>query len=130
MELACLAFPFFLVLEMKMMFPYKRHPSNYYYACWQNIKARCYKTDHYAYKDYGARGITLHKSWHTDYDLGYYSDAFSHFVTGILEEIGERPPGLSLDRVDNDGNYEPGNLRWATAKQQANNKTRKENENA
>ena len=52
---------------------------------------------------------------------GWRND-FIAFVCYLLDELGERPKGKSLDRIDNDGHYEPGNLRWATPKQQSDNK--------
>ena len=77
---------------------------------WCAIKERCFCPTNDAYDRYGGRGITMHPAWVNDFA------AFHAYV-------GDRPePGMSLDRVDNDGNYEPGNLRWATAKEQANNR--------
>jgi hypothetical protein len=83
------------------------------YNLWHGINNRCYNKNLEAYKDYGGRGIT-----------NYWKDDVSGFAKYILQELGSRPSKKhSLDRINNDGNYEPGNLRWATYKQQANNKT-------
>jgi hypothetical protein len=84
-----------------------KHPL---YATWMSVKARCFNEKHYTYRNYGARGITLYPAWR---------DSFEAFLAGV----GTRPsPKHSIDRINNDGNYEPGNVRWATAKEQSQNK--------
>lgn len=69
---------------------------------------RCTNPKRDRYPVYGGRGITVCVRWRT----------FENF----LEDMGERPVGRTLDRINNDGNYEPGNCRWATAEEQALNK--------
>lgn len=69
-------------------------------------KTRCSNPNVAQYKDYGGRGIK------------FLFNSFEEF----LEELGPRPNGYSLDRINNDGNYEKGNIRWATREQQNNNK--------
>lgn len=76
------------------------------YATWMNMRARCYRDTHPHYKDYGARGI--HIEWQS------FDDFFA--------DMGLRPAGKSLDRIDNDGNYSKANCRWATSTQQTRNK--------
>lgn len=76
---------------------------------WRSIKQRCYDSNVPGYKYYGGRGIKVCERW-----LKSFED--------FLSDMGRRPPNLSIDRIDVNGNYEPGNCRWATAKQQANNK--------
>ncbi len=77
------------------------------YISWRNMRQRCQNPNHPDYEDYGGRGIKVCKRWKD----------FVNFLT----DMGERPEGLTLDRINNDGNYEPDNCRWATLKQQAQN---------
>jgi hypothetical protein len=81
------------------------------YKIHQGIIKRCYNKNAINYKDYGGRGITVDKHW-----LG--NDGFSNF----LADMGERPPGMMIDRRDNDDNYTPNNCHWVTPLKSGNNK--------
>lgn len=77
------------------------------YKTWVEMRQRCGNPKSNKYKWYGARGIGVHPAW----------DSFENF----LRDMGERPSGMTLDRLDNNGNYGPGNCKWATKIQQMNN---------
>jgi hypothetical protein len=78
------------------------------YVSWQSMKQRCYNTNKDNFSNYGGRGIKVCDRW---------KDSFINFFT----DMGERLEGYTLDRINNDGNYEPTNCRWATHKEQMNN---------
>lgn len=82
------------------------------YRIWSNIKDRCYNPNNYAYKDYGGRGIKVCDEWKNDFKLFY---DYMMALPNILKK------GYSIDRINNDGNYEPGNLRIADSHIQATN---------
>lgn len=80
------------------------------YYSWSSMRRRCLNLEDSAYAAYGGRGITICERW----------DIFENF----LVDMGERPRGTSIDRIDNDGDYEPGNCQWATSAQQNQNQRR------
>lgn len=82
------------------------HPAEY--KVWKDMRSRCRNPNRRDYLDYGGRGISVCQRW----------DDFAAF----FEDIGPRPDGMTLDRRDVDGNYEPSNCQWATATEQANNR--------
>lgn len=83
------------------------------HTLWGNIKSRCLNKNSKIYKFYGARGIKMYKPWINNYAL---------FKSWVLKNIGDRPTVMhSLDRINVNGNYTPGNLRWATREEQAQN---------
>lgn len=82
------------------------------YRAWSHVKNRCLNTNDPNYQRYGGRGISVCERW---------LQSFPNF----LADMGRKPtPAHSIDRIDNDGNYEPGNCRWATKAQQSANTSR------
>jgi len=80
------------------------------YGIWRAMLARCRNPNVPQFKDYGGRGIRVCERWQK--------------FTNFFEDMGARPPNMTLDRINNDGNYEPSNCRWATRAQQQANKHR------
>lgn len=79
------------------------------YVAWLHMKSRCYNENNDSYGRYGGRGITVCERW---------LESFENFFA----DIGKRPEGMSLERIDNSQGYTPQNCKWATVFEQANNK--------
>ncbi len=103
----------------------RKSPQHYLYHIWMGMKGRCYEPKNKRYDRYGARGIQIYEPWINDYTA---------FKEWVITNIGDRPKsisnkrgdGYSFDRINNDGNYEPGNLKWSTFKEQMNNRYHRE----
>lgn len=78
------------------------------YQVWADMKQRCLNPKVAQYHNYGGRGITVCDRWLSSFD-------------NFLIDMGSKPPGKSIDRINNNGNYDPGNCRWATKKEQRDN---------
>lgn len=79
------------------------------YTTWRGMIDRCYNPNNPYYRSYGGRGIYICDRWKNDFHL-------------FVSDMGERPKNTSIDRINNDGNYEPSNCRWATKKEQQSNR--------
>lgn len=80
-------------------------------SCWYGMKSRCYDENNLSYKNYGGRGITVCEDWKYDFKSFYDWCMATNYS-----------PGLSLERINNDGNYEPGNCTWIPKNRQSSNK--------
>lgn len=86
------------------------------YRTWQGMRSRCYKRTDISYPNYGGRGVNVYEPWRKD---------FREFLRYLKRHgMYPRPEGRSIDRIDNNGHYAPGNIRWATPKQQSENTRR------
>lgn len=81
------------------------------YFSWRSMRSRCYNPKNPSFQHYGGRGISVCEQWRDNYDK-------------FFEDMGDRPEGKSLDRINNELGYSPENCRWATMKEQLNNQRR------
>lgn len=86
----------------------RRDSAHELYGIWAVMRGRCNNPENKSYKHYGGRGISVCERWN-DFKM-------------FAKDMGDRPEGLSIDRINNDGDYEPSNCKWSTAVEQANNR--------
>lgn len=91
---------------------HKKHGKSYHelYRTWIGMKFRCYNKKSSSYPHYGGRGIKICERWLDNFD-------------NFCEDMGERPKNCSIDRINIDGDYEPGNCKWSNPREQAHNRT-------
>mgnify|MGYP003657821546 FL=1 len=109
---------FFVYITMKRGYNFHGKTYTKIYYIWYNIKHRCYKKVNKNYKDYGGRGIIMQEDWINDL---FKFEEYIESLNGYSSELVGNG-GISLDRINNDGNYEEGNLRWASEQTQKRNR--------
>lgn len=90
----------------------ENYSNHYLFVTWRMMSIRCYDDRHKAYRRYGGRGIQVCDRWRFDNPFGFVN---------FIKDMGERPEGHTLDRIDNDLDYSPDNCKWSTRKEQQNN---------
>lgn len=90
-----------------------KYEEHYLKKTWRLIKFRTQNVKSNSYKNYGGRGIKMYGPW---------IDSFEEFQKYVMETLGDRPAEHSIDRIDNDKDYEPGNLRWGSTEEQGQNR--------